>query len=630
MQLSLPEFNFRDGARRSSRPWQELVVDNFAGAGGASLGIERAICRAVDISINHDPDAIEMHRVNHPASRHLCENVWQVDPAKLIRSRPVGLAWFSPDCRHFSRAKGGKPVEKNIRGLAWVVLRWAASVKPRIIILENVREFRTWGPLNRNHRPIKSRAGTTFQRWLGQLRALGYVPEVRELDAADFGAPTHRRRLFIIARRDGHLINWPEATHGKANQDEAGLDARRAERRRRHAGRCGVREAAAQQECLGEESARPVHRGRSVGPDISPEARGEQGGAARASHGRTLRPYRTAAECIDWTIPCPSIFDRPRPLAEKTMRRIAMGLKRYVLDNPRPFIVQVNHGGDEFRGQDLDRPFPTISAKHGYGVVTPYMVEVQNASAAGTRAVDRPAHTITAKPKGGGMAVVAPTLIQTGYGERDGQAPRALDLHEPLGTVVSGGQKHALVSAWLVKHFGGMVGVKIDTPLPTTTARGTQNQVACAYLARFNHGDKQWNAVTDPLGTITSQGNKFGLVYAFLTSYYGQGIGQPLDVPLRTATVKDRFCVVAVEVEPGKTENAVMLDVPDVGPCLIADIGMRMLSPRELARAQGFPDSYILTGTKSNQVAKIGNSVCPPVAEAVVRANFREAEEVAA
>lgn len=670
-QLLMPQMNFRDGARRSARPWQELIVDNFAGGGGASLGIELGSGRAVDISINHNPDAVAMHQANHPASRHLCENVWEVDPIKATRGRPVGLAWFSPDCTHFSRAKGGKPVKKTIRGLAWIVLRWAAKKKPRVIVLENVREFRTWGPLNRNHRPIKSRMGHTFVRWMEQLTALGYMVEWKELDAADFGAPTHRKRLFVIARCDGIQIIWPEKTHGKAPSNNGSVENHQ---------RCSRR---------GHEPGLPGRDRPKRIDDADVSSTGLRGQKLHNRQGNQSRvrpspliPYRTAAECIDWSIPCPSIFDRKRPLAEKTMRRIAMGLKRYVLDNPKPFIVQVNHGGDEFRGQETDRPFPTVSSKHGFGivspvivgvggragqspatggndpigtvtskndraVVTPYLVEVQNGgSQNGTRSVDRPAHTVTANPKGGGMAVMAPMLVQYN-GEKSANEARAKNINEPLNVVPTenrhaviaahlsqfNGQsigsdpsepaqactsmnKQAVISAWLIKHFGGVVGRPIDEPQPTITARGTQNQVACAYLAKFNHGEKQWGAVDEPLGTITSQGLKFGLVYAFLAKYFGTAIGQEIDGPLHTITGKDRFGLVTVTI--------------DGQLFAIADIGMRMLSPRELARAQGFPDSYILTGTKTSQVHKIGNSVSPPIAAAIVRAVFNETGSEAA
>ncbi len=283
----LPSLIDRDNAR--PRGGDELIVDNFAGAGGASLGIEAAVDRSVDIAINHDTRALDIHAINHPHTTHLLSDVWEVDPVEATKGRPVGLAWFSPDCRHFSKAKGGKPVEKRIRGLAWVAIKWAKAVRPRVIILENVEEFKTWGPLERDGRPVKARAGLTFRWWCSRLQALGYRLEHRELVAADYGVPTTRKRFFLIARCDGEPIVWPEPTHA------------------------------------------PRDKAKSAG----------------------LLPWRAAAECIDWSLPCPSIFTRRRPLAETTMRRIANGLRRYVIDAAEPFIVCCNHGGDGFRGQSL-------------------------------------------------------------------------------------------------------------------------------------------------------------------------------------------------------------------------------------------------------------------------------------
>lgn len=425
---------------------EELLVDNFAGGGGASLGIEMALGRSPDIAVNHDPAAVALHAENHPATRHLCESVWDVDPTEVTDGRRVALAWFSPDCTHFSKAKGGKPRSKNIRGLAWVVIRWAKAVRPRVIILENVEEFKTWGPLLDDGMPDPSKRGATFRRWLEELEECGYKAEVRELRACDYGAPTTRKRLFVIARCDGEGIAWPEPTHGQEN-------------------------------------------------------------------------YETAAECIDWSVPCPSIFERKRPLAENTHRRIARGIQKFTIDADEPFIA----------------------------------------------------------PTSGPMS---PSLIQTGYGERKGQAPRTLDLHQPLGTVVAGGTKHALVAAFLSKHYGGNytgAGVDLGAPMHTVTA--------------VDH---------------------HALVSAFLTKYYGTSTGQALDEPTHTVTANHHLGLVAVRGERYR----------------IADIGMRMLIPRELFRAQGFPDSYRidigLGGkplTKTAQVRMAGNSVCPPIAAALVRAN---------
>lgn len=451
----------------------ELIVDNFAGGGGASTGIEAAFGRSIDIAINHDPEAIAMHEANHPQTTHFAESVFKVDPEAITGNQPVGLAWFSPDCTHHSKAKGGAPRSPRVRGLAWVVIRWARRVKPRVIMLENVEEFADWGPLLDDGRPCPARKGMTFRLWLNQLRAAGYAVEHRELRACDYGVPTTRKRLFVIARRDGLPIVWPAPTHGP---------------------------------------------------------------------GRI--PYRTAADCIDWSIPCPSIFDRERPLAENTMRRIARGVMRYVVNSPRPFIVPVTH-----------------------------------TSNSQVCSIDEPKRTVTTA-KGGEFALAVPTLVQTGYGERQGQAPRSLDIGAPLGTVVAGGQKHALVAAFLAKHYGGN-----ETP-------GT--------------------AMTVPMDTVTAT-DHHALVKALLLKYYGSDQNPLLDEPLHTVTTLDRFGLVTVDGEPYQ----------------IADIGMRMLQPRELYRAQGFPEDYLIdidfNGkrlSKRAQVRMCGNSVCPPLAAALVKANF--------
>ena len=398
----------------------ELIVDNFAGGGGASTGIELATGRSVDIAINHDPAAIAMHRANHPSSKHYCENVWDVDPVEACAGRPVGLAWFSPDCKHFSKAKGGKPVEKAIRGLAWVAIRWAKLVRPRVIILENVEEFTTWGPMIGN-RPDPTRKGQTFRRFVHALKRYGYRVEWNELRACDYGAPTIRKRFFLIARCDGLPIVWPEPTHGD--------------------------------------------------PSTLFVASG------------ILHPWRTAAEIIDWTIPCPSIYDRKKLLCENTMRRIARGLRKFVLEHPQPYIVD-DH--------------------------------------------------------------IAPFLIQY-HTEQSGKEVR---------------------------------GQAVDKPLMTADSS-----------------------------------NRYGLVTALLIKYYGQGEGQSLREPLHTITAKDRFGLVIVRGEPYQ----------------IIDIGLRMLTPRELFRAQGFPEDYIIDRDadgkhypKSAQVARCGNAVPPPFAEAIVRANLPE------
>jgi DNA (cytosine-5)-methyltransferase 1 len=489
----------------------ELVVDNFAGGGGASLGIEWALGRSPDIAVNHDPEAIAMHTANHPETRHYCESVWDIDPRFVTNGRSVGLAWFSPDCTFHSKARGGQPfLDRNKarrrRGLAWIVIRWAKAVRPRIIFLENVEEFEAWGPLLDDGTPCPLRRGDTFRRWVAQLRNLGYAVEWRQLRACDYGAPTTRKRLFLVARCDGQPIAWPEPTHGP---------------------------------------------------------------------GRL--PYRTAAECISWELPCPSIFGRKRPLAEKTLARIARGLRRYVIDAAEPFIVPVTHHGD-LRTYGIHEPMRTVTGA-----------------------------------KRGEHALVSPTLIQQSWGERVGQAPRALDIHAPLGTVVGGGIKHALVSAFLAKHYGGHEGPGSTParPLDTVTVRDHHALVA-SNLVKLR-GECHGADVAAPAPTVTAGGTHLAEVRAFLLKYY-RAEGDPrLELPLHTITTKHRFGLVTVHG----------IDYA------IVDIGMRMLVPRELFRAQSFPDTYrIDVGpdgkalSKTAQVRMCGNSVPPVMARVLVAANY--------
>ncbi len=573
----------------------EINVDNFAGGGGASTGIESAGLR-VHIAINHDREAVSMHAVNHPHTHHYCEDVWEIDPLKVTQGKRVGLAWFSPDCKHFSKAKGGKPVSKKIRGLAWIVIKWAKVLrdkKPRVIMLENVEEFETWGPLTESGMPCPNRKGLTFRRWLKQLQNLGYQVELKVLRACDYGAPTIRKRLFIIARCDGQPIVWPSPTHGDPKSEA-------------------------------------VRTGK-------------------------LLPGRTAAECIDWSLPCPSIFDRAKPLAEATMRRIARGIKRYVIESGDPFIVTLAHGEGSPGGarrwgtgaRDIHAPLNTVTASGGLGVVAPVLTELANASSPRCMPANEPLRTICANVKGGHHVLVAPTLVQTGYGERQGQAPRAPGLDKPLGTVVAGGQKHALVSAFLAKHYGGVVGTSVSAPAGTVTTvdhhslvtaqlvgvggRAGQSRprsvdeptatltskadaaIVASSLIKLR-GDNTGQAANVPLATVSAQGTHHAEVRAFLVKYYSEG-GQDSDLksPMHTVPTKDRMGLVTVE----GTDY------------LIADIGMRMLTPRELYLAQGFPENYTIDFTeggkaltKTAQVRMCGNSVCPPIAEALVRANF--------
>jgi DNA (cytosine-5)-methyltransferase 1 len=496
----------------------EIVVDSFAGGGGTSQGIEWALGRSPDLAINHDAAAIAMHAANHPRTRHLCEDVWAVNPVEACAGRPVGLAWFSPDCKHFSKAKGGKPLSKKIRGLAWVVTRWARAVRPRVIVVENVEEFQDWGPLLLDGRPCPERRGRTFKSWLAQLKNLGYHCEVRQLRACDFGAPTIRRRLFVIARRDARPIVWPAPTHGPG----------------------------------------------------------------------TSRPYLVAADVIDWTLPCPSIFERARPLAENTLRRIARGIQRYVVEAAEPFVIPVTHGGDA-RAHSVREPVRTVTGAHR-----------------------------------GDLALVSSTLIQTGYGERPGQDPRVPGLDKPLGTIVAGGCKHALVSAFLAKHYGGpnghqATGSAMADPFSSVTSRD-HHALVTSHMVKLYGTCPDGQQMGLPFPTVRAGGTHLAEVRAFLLKYYSGGDGQQQELfaPLHTVTTKDRFAVVTVHGER----------------YVIADIGMRMLAPRELFRAQGFRDTYQIDIkvdgkplTKEAQVRMVGNSVCPDVAAAIVRANFA-AEDV--
>lgn len=526
-----------------------LVIDNFAGGGGASTGIEMALGRPVDIAINHDPEAIAMHEINHPHTKHYCESVWEVDPREITGGRPVDLAWFSPDCKHFSKAKGGKPVKKEIRGLAWVAIRYAATVRPRVIMLENVEEFVTWGPLAEG-RPCPKNKGRTFNSFVNALRRHGYQVEWREIRANIFGAATIRKRLFLIARCDGMPIAWPEPTHLPA-------------------------------------------------------------GTAYVKSGQA-QPQRLAADIIDWSLPCPSIFTRKKPLAEASLRRIARGIQRYVIDAANPFLVKVNHGYDYFRGQPLGEPLQTITSKLGTGLVVPTLAPLMVVNTTGHpgAAVDEPLRTVTT---GGHHALIAPTLVQLGYGERPGQAPRAPGLDKPLGTVVAGGGKHGLVAAFLAKHYGGNYtgpGAPLDAPAPTVTTVD-HNALVTSHLVKLRNSCIGQD-VREPIHTLTTGGH-MGEVRAFLLKYYDTAVGQALDEPLHTITTKHRLGLVMVKGEPYQ----------------IVDIGMRMLEPHELYAAQGFPANYIHDRTiggkclsKASQVRMCGNSVCPPVAAAMVRANL--------
>ncbi len=544
----------------------ELIVDNFAGGGGASTGIEEATGFSVDIAINHDPKAIAMHKANHPNTKHYCEDVWQVDPVQACNGHPVGLAWFSPDCKHFSKAKGGKPKDKNIRGLAWVACRWAGLVRPRVIMLENVEEFKTWGPLNRRHHPIKDKQGKTFEKFVQQLNDLGYEVEFKELVAADYGAPTMRKRFFMIARYDGRPIVWPEPTHGPVDSEEvkAGL----------------------------------------------------------------LKPYVGAYTQIDFSRPCPSIFDTSeeikkkygiravRPLAQKTMDRIARGLKKFVLDNPEPFIVPIGYGerkGQAPRVHDVKQPLPTIVGSGKHYLCEPYMKQIGQTGFPKDRSKDvrEPLTTIVRKNE---HCLISPTLIQyhseTAQGEVRGQT-----MKDPIMTV-DGSNRYGLVTSFLHKYYDGGykgAGKSMENPLPTITAWDHNSVVTANLIQMNNHCDGK--DIRQPLPTITAGDGHFGEVRAFLIKYYGQGTGQDIQEPLDTVTSRDRFGLVTIEGEDYQ----------------IVDIGLRMLEPRELYGCQGFPDDYIIdhdytgkTYPRTEQVKRCGNSVSPMIPNALVRANLRE------
>lgn len=560
---------------------KELFVDNFAGGGGASTGIEAAIGRSVDIAINHDPDAIAMHKANHPASKHYCEDVWQVDPVEACAGNPVALAWFSPDCKHFSRAKGGKPVDKNIRGLAWVAIKWAYTVRPRVLVLENVPEIQTWGPLGKDGKPIKERAGETFMGFILALtdgipawhpayqemcdalsieptlemaqklqKGLGYKVQHRTLKSCDYGAPTTRTRFYLIARCDGRPIVWAEPTHAPKDSEA-------------------------------------VKQGLKL-------------------------PYRTAAECIDWSVPAQSIFERKKPLAKNTMRRIARGIQKFVIDNPEPFIVNYKFNNEP---KGADEPLSTVTAVNNHYLVTPTLVPIgygeREGQAPRVNKVDEPLGTVVTSGK---HYLVAPTLIQY-HSETTKDEVRGQELTEPLMTQDTS-NRYALSVAHIMKNYGGGyngAGSAADAPLDTVTAKDHNSLVTAHIMTMRNNMDGQ--PIDEPLTTVSCSGAHHAEVQAFLVKYFSTGAAKSVNEPLDTVTTKDRFALVTVH---GKEY-------------IIADIKMRMLQPRELFNAQGFPHDYIIDHDadghpypKSKQVARCGNAVTPPVPAALVRVNLPE------
>lgn len=633
-----------------------LIVDSFAGGGGASTGIEMALGRSPDIAINHNADALALHAANHPDTIHLSENIYKVDPLDHVAGKHVGLAWFSPDCKHFSKAKGGKPVERNIRDLAWVIVLWAERAKPDVIIMENVEEWKDWGPLIETERglmPCPDSRGKTFEKWCKAMRRAGYKLEHRELRACDYGAPTIRKRLFLIARCDGKPIVWPQPTHGDPEDQD-------------------------------------VIAGRK-------------------------KPWRTAAECTDWSLPCPSIFDTAkqvwethqlravRPLAKNTMARVARGMKRYVLDADRPFLVQTGYGeraGQAPRAMSVDRPLGTvvaggikhnvvmphlsafygpgaggkdrsasieepirvITAENRHAVVAPVFTYAQQGGA--NRSAENPLHTICASTKDQN-SVIIPTLI--GCGGRAGQSrPRGAD--EPAATITAKADTCTAVAFVAQQNndkrrIGGVnPGRRADEPLSTITASGAQQQPVTAFISR-QFGTSTGHEIDRPLATTTADGGgKSMLVAPYLQAYYGNGDGGEINQPCRTITTKDRHGHVEAQIDAPPFTNDQVERAREVAEFMrahgfwderefvtmtigadefvIVDIGMRMLTPRELYTAQGFPPDYKIDAdldgrpfSKTVQVSCVGNSVSPPIACALVGANcnhlieYREAAE---
>jgi len=581
----------------------EIIVDNFAGGGGASTGIELATGRPVTIAINHDPAAILMHQTNHPYTEHLQASVWDVDPEEVCAGRPVGLAWFSPDCKHFSKAKGAALVDRNIRGLAWIVLRWAGTVHPRVIILENVEEFRTWGPV-RKGKPVKSKSGDTFQKWLSQLEALGYKVEYRELVAADYGAPTTRKRFVLIARCDGRPIRWPERTHAPRDSEEV------------KSGKC--------------------------------------------------KPWVSAAEIIDWSLPCPSIFagkaeikkqygvNAVRPLADNTMRRIIRGVDKFTIKSGDPFIVPTGYGeraGQAPRVHDIREPVSTVVSTTKQNLCRPIVAPLtitNTCNSVGTSA-DAPVHTVTTA---GNQLLVAPNLIQ--YHAEQGDYARAQGLAAPISTV-DASNRYGLVTANLVEYYTGGRPLDVNDPMHTATSHDRE-ALTTAIMQPFHAGGYKGkgNSPEEPVNTVTSSGGQ-SLVCSHVAEFKGQDIGQRADRPLRTVTAQGgEFGVVSVmtvKYAPGAdlgywpqirallnkhcgyqlADDEILLIWIHGAWYYIRDIGLRMLTPPELYRAMGFPEDYRIDRDylgrdypKTQQVARCGNAVCPPMARAVVAANMPE------
>jgi DNA (cytosine-5)-methyltransferase 1 len=569
----------------------EIIVDNFAGGGGASTGIEIATGMAVAIAINHDPAAILMHKTNHPYTEHFQASVWDIDPVAVCRGRRVGLAWFSPDCKHFSKAKGAALVDRKIRGLAWITLRWAAKVRPRVIILENVEEFQTWGPV-RKGKPVKKLAGTTFRKFIDQLTELGYTVEYRELIAADYGAPTSRKRFYMVARCDRKPIVWPKPTHSKTGADG-------------------------------------------------------------------LPKWRCASEIIDWSLPCPSVFASKaqimdkyglkavRPLAKNTMRRIIRGVDKFTIRSGKPFIVQQKF---QNAAQNIEKPLTTVTAGGAHELCKPLLapVTVTNTSNSVGGTVGAPVHTVTTagnqmlvtpflaecNHSGGGHiapvtdahktitakhtgGIVAPALIQ--YHTEQTEHVRASGLGTPIHTV-DASNRYGLTCANLVEYYTGGRPLDVQDPMHTVTSHDREAVVA-AHVVKFK-GDNLGHGADEPMQTVTTSAGEFAVCKAYLAKMRsGDDLGHWPEI----RALLNEFCGYALA-----DDDVLLLEI---GGALyyIADIGLRMLSPRELYNAMGFPPDYIIDRDyegnkykKSAQVARCGNAVCPPVASALVRANLPE------
>lgn len=582
---------------------REIVIDSFAGGGGASEGIRAALGYDPDIAVNHDRMALAMHRINHPGTRHIEEDVITVDAVSMCGGRPIGMLWMSPDCKHHSKAKGGRPRDKNIRGLAWTIVGWVHRLpkwqRPRVVFLENVEEFADWGPLTEDGQPCSARKGQIFREFVRAWEAMGYRVEWRELRASDFGIRTIRKRLYLIARRDGLPIVWSAPTHG------------------------------------------------------DPESEAVRNGL--------LQPYRWVADIIDWSLPCPSIFETSeqirqrfgiranRPLAPATMARIAKGVMRYVVTAAKPFLVQVNHGGSTGgRAHGVEEPAPTLTGGRGEAVITPFVSYAQHGGA--IRPADAPLHTVTASRKDQD-AVVAPVVVGVAHGDSGGRREYRADapigtitrshqhgvaaVHlqrqfgasigsaadEPVGTITAGGAgKAAVVAAFLAQHNTGLIGRSVEEPVSTIVGKGCTQGLVAAHMLNLRGSDRRDSGVDEPMPTVSAQGNHAAAVYAFLAKYYGAGLpSQGVDEPIHTVTTKPRHGLVTVSVA-GE-------------PYVIVDIGMRMLTPRERFAAQGFRPDYIIdrgilddgtevSFTLEEQGRFCGNSVCPGMAEMLVRANF--------